>query len=60
MHDSAVADVFDVAPSQVMLVAAHKSDLLAAKACGLELNAYLRYIFTELVRSKNSSALRYQ
>ena len=30
-----VADVFDVAPSRVMLVAAHKSDLLAAKACGL-------------------------
>ncbi len=30
-----VADVFDVAPSQVMLVAAHKSDLHAAKACGL-------------------------
>lgn len=30
-----VADVFDIAPSRVMLVAAHKDDLLAAKACGL-------------------------
>lgn len=30
-----VADVFDLAPSQVMMVAAHKSDLRAAKACGL-------------------------
>ena len=30
-----VAEVFDVAPSQVMLVAAHKSDLRAAKDCGL-------------------------
>ena len=31
-----VADVFDVAPEQVMLVAAHHSDLAAARACGLQ------------------------
>lgn len=30
-----VADVFDVKPDQVMLVAAHKDDLRAAAACGL-------------------------
>ncbi len=30
-----VADVFDVAPAQVMMVAAHKDDLAAARACGL-------------------------
>lgn len=31
-----VADIFDVSPEEVMLVAAHKDDLLAAKACGLK------------------------
>lgn len=31
-----VADVFEVAPDQVMLVAAHHSDLAAARACGLQ------------------------
>ena len=31
-----VAETFDVRPEQVMLVAAHKDDLLAAKACGLQ------------------------
>ena len=31
-----VAEVFDVAPEQVMLVAAHHSDLAAARACGLQ------------------------
>jgi len=30
-----VAEVFDVAPAQVMMVAAHHSDLLAARRCGL-------------------------
>ena len=30
-----VADVFRVAPAQVMLVAAHQDDLAAARACGL-------------------------
>ncbi len=30
-----VADVFAVAPDRVMMVAAHKDDLFAAKACGL-------------------------
>lgn len=30
-----VADIFAVDPSQVMMVAAHKDDLRAAKACGL-------------------------
>lgn len=31
-----VARVFDVAPEQVMLVAAHHDDLAAARACGLQ------------------------
>lgn len=31
-----VAETFDVRPEQVMLVAAHKDDLIAAKACGLQ------------------------
>jgi 2-haloacid dehalogenase len=31
-----VAETFNVRPEQVMLVAAHKDDLLAAKACGLQ------------------------
>lgn len=31
-----VADIFDIQPSQVMLVAAHEDDLDAAKACGLK------------------------
>lgn len=31
-----VAEAFNVRPEQVMLVAAHKDDLLAAKACGLQ------------------------
>ena len=31
-----VADVFEVAPEQVMLIAAHHSDLAAARACGLQ------------------------
>lgn len=35
-----VADVFDVAPSEVMMVAAHHEDLAAARACGL-LTAYV-------------------
>ena len=30
-----VADVFDIAPAQVMLAAAHQDDLDAARACGL-------------------------
>jgi 2-haloacid dehalogenase len=30
-----VPDTFDLAPSQVMMVAAHASDLRAAAACGL-------------------------
>jgi 2-haloacid dehalogenase len=30
-----VAKVFDVAPAQVMLVAAHHDDLAGARACGL-------------------------
>lgn len=30
-----VAEVFDVSPGQVMLVAAHQDDLAAARACGL-------------------------
>ena len=35
-----VADVFDVAPSEVMMVAAHQEDLAAARVCGL-LTAYV-------------------
>jgi 2-haloacid dehalogenase len=35
-----VAQVFDVAPQEVMLVAAHQSDLAAARACGLR-TAYI-------------------
>lgn len=31
-----VADIFNVTPAEVMLVAAHKDDLEAAKACGLK------------------------
>jgi 2-haloacid dehalogenase len=31
-----VAKVFDVAPSAVMLVAAHQDDLAAARGCGLQ------------------------
>jgi 2-haloacid dehalogenase len=31
-----VADIFDVCPDQVMLVAAHKDDLISAQACGLQ------------------------
>ncbi len=39
-----VAKVFDVAPSQVMLVAAHQDDLAAARACGLQ-TAYIERVF---------------
>ena len=35
-----VAEVFDVAPSEVMMVAAHQEDLAAARDCGL-LTAYI-------------------
>ena len=35
-----VAAVFDVAPAEVMMVAAHHDDLAAARACGL-LTAYI-------------------
>ena len=35
-----VAEVFDVAPQDVMLVAAHQDDLAAARACGLQ-TAYI-------------------
>ena len=35
-----VAQVFDVAPTAVMLVAAHQDDLAAARACGLQ-SAYV-------------------
>ena len=39
-----VATVFDVAPGQVMLVAAHQDDLAAARACGLQ-TAYVERVF---------------
>jgi 2-haloacid dehalogenase len=35
-----VAKVFDLAPGDVMLVAAHQDDLAAARACGLQ-SAYI-------------------
>jgi 2-haloacid dehalogenase len=35
-----VAEVFDVSPAEVMLVAAHQDDLTAARACGLQ-TAYI-------------------
>ena len=35
-----VAEVFDLRPDQVMLVAAHQDDLAAARACGLR-TAYI-------------------
>jgi 2-haloacid dehalogenase len=31
-----VADIFNITPEEVMLVAAHKDDLVAANACGLQ------------------------
>ncbi len=39
-----VADVFEVAPGEVMLVAAHHDDLAAARACGLQ-TAYIERRF---------------
>ncbi len=39
-----VAQVFDVAPAQVMLVAAHQEDLAAARSCGLQ-TAYIERPF---------------
>jgi 2-haloacid dehalogenase len=36
-----VADIFELQPDQVMLVAAHEDDLDAAKACGLQ-TAFIR------------------
>ena len=39
-----VAKVFDVAPDQVMLVAAHQDDLASARACGLQ-TAYIERPF---------------
>lgn len=38
-----VAEVFDLAPAQVMLVAAHQDDLAAARACGLQ-TAYIERV----------------
>ena len=35
-----VAKVFDISPSEVMLVAAHQDDLVSARACGLQ-TAYI-------------------
>ena len=45
-----VAKVFDVAPNDVMLVAAHQDDLAAARACGLQ-TAYIERPF-EFGRAK--------
>lgn len=39
-----VAQTFDLAPHQVMLVAAHQDDLAAARACGLQ-TAYIERAF---------------
>lgn len=35
-HGSIVAEVLDVAPCEVMMVAAHQDDLAAARECGLQ------------------------
>ena len=40
LQGASVGRVFDLAPSQVMLVAAHQDDLAAARACGLQ-TAYI-------------------
>ena len=44
-----VAEVFNVKPEEVMLVAAHQSDLAAARACGLQ-TAYIERPFEYGVR----------
>lgn len=50
-----VADVFDVAPHEVMMVAAHQEDLAAARDCGL-LTAYIeRPLEFGAARSKDVS-----
>lgn len=50
-----VAEVFDVAPSEVMMVAAHQEDLAAARDCGL-LTAYVeRPLEFGAARSKDVS-----
>ena len=50
-----VAEVFDVAPHEVMMVAAHQEDLAAARDCGL-LTAYIeRPLEFGAARSKDVS-----
>ena len=49
------ADVFGVAPEQVMLVAAHNSDLAAARACGLATAYVERPLERGAARSKDVS-----
>ena len=49
------ADVFGVAPEQVMLVAAHHSDLAAARACGLATAYVERPLERGAARSKDVS-----
>ena len=51
-----VADVFEVAPEQVMLVAAHHSDLAAARACGLQTAYVERPLEFGAARPKDVSA----
>ena len=51
-----VADVFDVAPEAVMLVAAHQDDLAAARACGLQTAYIQRPLEFGAARPKDVSA----
>ncbi len=51
-----VAKVFDIAPAQVMLVAAHQDDLAAARACGLQTAYVERALEFGATRPKDVSA----
>ena len=51
-----VAKVFDAAPAQVMLVAAHQDDLAAARACGLQTAYVERALEFGAARPKDVSA----
>ena len=51
-----VAKVFDIAPAQVMLVAAHQDDLAAARACGLQTAYVERPLEFGAARPKDVSA----
>jgi 2-haloacid dehalogenase len=50
-----VAQVFDVPPEEIMLVAAHQDDLDAARACGLQ-TAYIERVSEFGPKGKDISA----